>query len=62
VKPSAPAPYGATRRRYYGSGRTGDYTHGHERFWPVDDRRPWETVTEWCRRLDTYVNPPEGPA
>lgn len=24
------------------------------RFWPTDDRRPGETIAEWCRRLDSY--------
>ncbi len=26
-------------------------------FWPTDRRRPHESVTDWCRRLDTYPPP-----
>lgn len=28
--------------------------HASESYWPTDDRRPWETVSDWCRRLDGY--------
>lgn len=41
-------------------------THGQAeaklegRLWPTDDRRPGETVGDWCRRLDGYVNAPHG--
>lgn len=31
-------------------------THSSESYWPTDDRRPWETVSDWCRRLDGYYN------
>lgn len=30
------------------------------RFWPTDDRRPHESVPEWCARLDSYYNAPSG--
>lgn len=29
---------------------------------PTDDRRPGESVFEWCRRLDGYYNAPTGVA
>lgn len=31
-----------------------------DRYWPTDRRRPDESIAAWCRRLDGYVNGPEG--
>ena len=28
------------------------------RAWPTENRRPHETIAEWCRRLDDYSNLP----
>lgn len=50
-------------RRHYDHARTGDIrpydgdpTNSHHRWWPTDDRWPWETIPEWCARLDSYYN------